>query len=412
VTGLPIKDGAVLARDGRIAEVGPAPELTLKYRQEAVTDFGDCVMIPGLINLHSHVELEDLSDIGPKETFIDWLTAVVARNRRLTPSDRLESARRGVRRLLAGGMTATADISRSGSGAAAMTEAGLHGVSFHEIVAVDEAGFSAAREDLSNRMSQAPAGPGRRIGISPHSPYALSAESIKNTIVLASRLNVPISIHVAESLAEVEMIKAGAGTLKSFFDGFIETGLPAAGTGLSPVAYLDALSALTGSTLAVHCVHVDENDIGILKSRDASVAVCPTSNAALGVGEAPIASLVRAGVRFGVGTDSAASNPSMDLFDDLRAVRDIAFRQSHGLIDITAERLLRLATVEAAEILGLGGEMGSLERGKRADMVVLRPPADRERDMMRGGRAAAVADWAAKDNIAATILGGEAVYKA
>jgi 5-methylthioadenosine/S-adenosylhomocysteine deaminase len=405
VAGPPVYDGAVLVRGEQIADIGRADRLLTKYPDVTVTDFEDGILIPGLINLHSHIELDALSNIGEMPAFTDWLTAVAARNRVRLPSDNLESARRGIKRLLAAGMTATADISRSGSGAEAMTEIGFHGLCFHEIVAVDNAGLAGALEDLRRRMDRTPAGPGRRVGISPHSAYSLSAGCLKEIVVMAGRTNTPTCIHVAETSEEVDMLKNGVGPLRTFFDRFIETQIPAQGTGLSPVAYLDSLMALTRSTLAVHCVHIDDRDAAILRARETAVAVCPISNSTLGVGEAPIALLEQSGISYGAGTDSAASNPHMDLFLDLRTVRDIARRQSGGAIDLTADRLLRLATIEAAGILSMETDIGSLETGKLADLAVLRPPTGVEATALN------IMDWATADDVVATILGGRLVYE-
>jgi aminodeoxyfutalosine deaminase len=301
-------------------------------------------------------------------------------------------------------MTATADISRWGSGAGAMAEAGLHGVCFHEMVAVDAAGFDAAFSELLERVEATVTAPGRRSGISPHSPYSLSAGTIKKLSAFAGASGLPACIHVAETLDEVEMIHRGSGPLSRFFARFIETGIPP-GTGLSPVAYLDSLSALGASTLAVHCVHIDQADVGLIKKQGTAVALCPSSNRLLSGKEAPVALLEQAGVRYGAGTDSAAGDTRLDLFEELRAVRQIARRQSGGAVEITADRLLRSATIGAAEILGLDDEIGSLAPGKLADMAVLRPP--------RGTATRAPADlvdWATRETVEATILGGEIVY--
>lgn len=400
VSGPAIDDGIVVVKDDRIVDIGSSTDKFSKYPDEQITDFGNAVIIPGLINLHSHIELEALADIQKQDTFSEWLKEVVARSRELTPDDWLDSARRGARRLLAGGMTAAADISRRGAGALAMAETGIRGVSFHEIVAVDERNFDAAFADLLDRMSLSPERVGMYRGISPHSPYSLSTGSIKKIVDFTRDSKTRLCIHIAETVDEVEMIENGSGPLKDFFGNFIETEIPAAGAGLSPVAYLDTLFALTDSTLAVHCVHINAADARIIEDRGTSVALCPTGNATLGAGVAPIALLAQSGIKFGPGTDSAAGNPHLDLFEDLRAIRDIADKQSNGAVQIPANDLLGMATIGAAEILGLENEIGSLAPGKLADMAVLQPPEDIT-------NITNVVDWATRNNVIATILGGK-----
>ncbi|MCL5292016.1 MAG: amidohydrolase family protein, partial [Actinobacteria bacterium] len=344
-----ITNGAILVRGERIGQIGSFDELKKEHPEEAVTEFGRVVLMPGLVNLHSHLELEALNDLAEPTSFLSWLERLVVRSQEMTGEDWLVSARRGVERSLAGGMTATADISRWGAGAVAMAEANLRGISFHEMVAVDLAGFSKAREDLIKRLGSAAEKPWRRAGISPHAPYSLSGGSIKKLIVMASDMGLPTAIHVAETADELSMIKDGSGALSAIFNSLIKTEIPRKGTGLSPVAYLDSLGALSSSTLAIHCVHLEPSDLYIIKKRGSAVVCCPTSNALLKTGEAPVALLLGNDVTFGLGTDSAASNPRMDIFDEMRAVRDEVARQSEGTLTVTSAELLRMATVRSEE---------------------------------------------------------------
>ena len=177
----------------------------------------------------------------------------------------------------------------------------------------------------------------------------------------------PFSLHLAESPGENELFMTGRGEFAEFVrsrrilpKGFVPPGL-------SAVAYASELGLLDGRTLAVHCVHVDEADIGILVRSGAGVCLCPRSNRRIGVGEAPVATLHAAGATLCLGTDSLASNDDLDLWAELRAVRALL------PTDIPLRDLLAMVTTHPAKVLGLGDEYGSLEAGKRAVWAVLPP---------------------------------------
>lgn len=271
------------------------------------------------------------------------------------------------------------------------------------MVAVDERGFSKALESLLERMGSFRKGRGRLVGISPHAPYSLSGTVIGKLARLARSMNAPLSIHVAETAEEEAMISKGSGALSLVFRSIIRTGIPLRGMGMSPVAFLDSLGALTEKTIAVHCVHVGETDIRLLRDRGCTAALCPTSNDLLGAGEAPVADLLEAGLGIAPGTDSAASNPSMDLFEEGRLLAAIAERQA-GRSLISSGDLLKMITIRPATFLGLDEEIGSLTPGKFADFVVLDgAPADANDPNPSA--------WAGKERVRQTFLGGRPSYE-
>jgi cytosine/adenosine deaminase-related metal-dependent hydrolase len=171
-------------------------------------------------------------------------------------------------------------------------------------------------------------------------------------------------MHVAESREEAEYLGTGGGDIPGRLYPAVGAGAPPrSGAARSPVAYLEALGALPPACLVVHAVHVDDADCRALRRQGAAVAHCPRSNAALAGGAAPVPALLAHGIPVGLGTDSLASADSLDLWDEMRAARD-----AHGL---PAGAVLRMATLGGAEALGVHAEVGTLEAGKRADLIAV-----------------------------------------
>jgi cytosine/adenosine deaminase-related metal-dependent hydrolase len=176
---------------------------------------------------------------------------------------------------------------------------------------------------------------------------------------------------VAESSDEVSLLGDGSGRLADLFRERGFAGDDWKPPGRSPVEHLKRLGALSANTLAVHCVHVDQRDRSSLQSSRATVVTCPRSNAALGVGTAPIPELMREGIPVAVGTDSLASAPDLDMFAEL-----CALRQQHP--DLSPAAALRMATLNGARALGFGDRLGSIEPGKLAELIVVPCPAGTE----------------------------------
>ncbi|MDQ4023960.1 MAG: amidohydrolase family protein, partial [Actinomycetota bacterium] len=302
VAGPPIQDGAVAIEDGRIAAVGPAAELGAGTRYE------EAVIVPGFVNAHSHLEYAVYAGFGDGLSFGPWILLHVERKAKLGPGEMEAIARLGAAQCLASGITTVGDASFSGSAAPACTDFGLRAIVYLEV-------FGRGPEQIAGRFAETREriadvlGDGVRLGISPHAPYTCSAELYAACL----ELGLPVATHLAESEAEQEWLAFGTGAWEAFAD------LLAEPTGETGIRHLARHGALSGSMTAAHCVIVDEDEIGLLAQHDVAVAHCPRSNALLGCGIAPLAALREAGARVGLGTDSPASAPSFDMFDEMRA---------------------------------------------------------------------------------------------
>lgn len=347
VDGPPIADGCVRWEDGRIVEVTEG---------RAERHFADAAILPGFVNAHSHLEYSRYAGFGDGQPFGPWIATHVARKALLDPPEMLALALQGVLDSLASGITTTADYSYSGAAATAALQLGLRSIVYLEVFAQDPA--DAERQYAEKRAAVEETNL-VRLGISPHAPYSCSVEVYRWCL----GLGVPVGTHLAESANENEWLLHGTGPLAPMAELLVPpTGLRAAAT-LEPVLGPDLLCA--------HCVELDNDEVALVAARDVPVAHCPRSNALLGCGIAPVAELRAAGARVGLGTDSPASAPSFDVFEEMRAAIYAARARERRPEALLATDALGLATVDAARALRLDEEVGTLTAGKRADLTVV-----------------------------------------
>jgi 5-methylthioadenosine/S-adenosylhomocysteine deaminase len=398
VAAPPIECGAVLiGRDGRIEAVGPDP---LVPRPAGVPgeSFPDAILIPGLVNAHTHLELTGF-DFGapPEPDFRTWIAGVRRVKETRNTDEFMDAVRTGVLECWAGGVTTVGDTGDTGSAIRALAELGGSGVVYQEVFGPHPSQVGQSLAGLQRRVDEL----GRwqtgrvRLGVSPHAPYTVSGPLYAAVAAWAEAEDLPIAVHLAESPAESELLGRGAGP---FAEAWRERGIPLPTMpGCSPVEWLDRHGVLDERTLCIHVVQAYQPDLERLGRRGASVAHCPLSNAAHGHGAAPLAGFLAQGIRVGLGTDSALSVGSPDLLAEARAAR--------GLAGLDADAALALATLGGAQALRLEREIGSLEPGKLGDCAVLLPRAS------AGGPAEQVLD-SRREDVVATFLGGRGVYRA
>jgi 5-methylthioadenosine/S-adenosylhomocysteine deaminase len=214
-------------------------------------------------------------------------------------------------------------------------------------------------------MGQAARGSLVRIGLSPHSPYSLSEELFAECNALVHGAALPCCIHAAESPDEVVLLSGGDGPLPALLYPAVAQAAPPRRLAGTPVAYLAALGALDGGPLLIHAVHVDGEDRRHMAAHGVRVAHCPRSNAALSGAVAPVPALLGEGIPVGLGTDALVSTPTLDLWDEMRAALAVHAGR------LTPAEVLEMATLGGARALGLADQAGSLEAGKRADLVAV-----------------------------------------
>jgi cytosine/adenosine deaminase-related metal-dependent hydrolase len=389
VTAPPVENGAVAIEDGRIVAVGPSSELGEGRR------FAGAAIVPGLVNAHSHLEYAVYAGFGDALPFAPWIAIHIARKGLIGVEDMEAIARLGAAECLASGITTVADASYSGAAATACADLGLRAIVYIEVFGAGtdqiETRFEAYRDRVGGALSERV-----RLGVSPHSVYSASVELWR----AAARLGLPMMTHFAESDGELEWVHGRSGP----FAGVITVDV-----GANSIRMLAESGLLSARVTAAHCVVVDEQEIDLLARHDVGVAHCPRSNALLGCGIAPVEELLAAGVRVGIGTDSPASTPSFDMFEEMRAAVALARLRSRRPDTMPAGRALELATIGSAAAIGLEQEIGSIERGKRGDLAVI--DLDGSPFVPWEDPAAAVVLGGSPGRVVTTLVDGEVRYE-
>jgi cytosine/adenosine deaminase-related metal-dependent hydrolase len=395
VDGPPIERGAVLiGADGRISAVGPDAAVP-RPRDTPAVQFDNAVILPGLINTHTHLELTGFAAQIPEREFATWIRRLRELKTTRTAAEYSAAARRGLAECYAAGVTTVADTGDSGAVIRVLAEAGGSGLAYQEVFgphpSQSEESLSGLRERVRELASLAT---GRvRIGVSPHAPYTVSGPLFGAVARWARAEGLPLAVHVAESQAETQFLLAGSGP---FAQAWLVRGIPLPpSAGFTPVRWLAEHRVLSDRCLCIHAVQIDPADIRLLADSGAAVAHCPLSNLAHGHGVAPLAALLEAGVRVGLGTDSEVSVGRPDLLAEARAAAAQA--------GLNPETVIELCTLGGARALGLDRETGSLTPGKWGDCVVIQ--------VARNDHPAEMVLHSSAPDVLGTYVGGREVYR-
>ena len=346
---------AVAITNGRVTDIMPAADARVKYQPSVAIERPNHVLLPGLINVHTHAAMtlfRGLADDLPLEM---WLKAGIwpAENRWVSAEMVRDGTELAIAEMLRAGITCFSDqyffpeiVAETAVDLQMRAVVGTPVVDFPNAWAGDAAECLSKGSDLVHD----PYADHPLIGtcFAPHSTYALSDESFLQLRVIADQLDTPVQIHLHETADEVaESVER---------------------TGKRPLQRLADLGLVNA---ALHAIHMNTAEIELLSAAGVSVAHCPKSNMKLGSGIAPLAAFRAAGVRVAIGTDSAASNNNLDILDELRVAALLTKAVSGDATELSAHAALRMATLDAAITLGLGQETGSIEAGKSADLTCI-----------------------------------------
>lgn len=369
--GRVIDNGEVLVSDGEIRAVGEG--LSASNPDEPVRDLGECALLPGFVNTHSHIEHTLSRNKVDGLNLWDWLAAV-GYNRHCQPDQAtlIDGSLLGLNELLASGVTCTADSSFSGVVAAeAMSQVGLRGIAYREIFGQSMGDtypehFARALDEICELQSKC--SPLVRVGLSPHAIYTSNSGLLELCADACAESGIPIAVHLAETAAEVDYSLYGTGPIA---DWRRRIGYEPMVTGTTPARYLRDMGLLRAGVCLAHCVHLDEEEIEMVAASGAGVAHCPRSNAYLGAGVAPIVQLMKAGAKLGLGTDGAGSCMRLDFFEEMRFALGIHRAFAEDASVLAAKQVIEAATIGGARSLGLDGLIGTIEPGKRADLIAI-----------------------------------------
>jgi len=368
ITQPPIENGTVVESGGSITYVGP--------RETAPAgndyDLGDAILLPGLINTHTHLELTAMRGFLEDCGFAGWIDKLRrSRNEVFDAEMLLDSARFGIIEGLEAGITTYADTCSSGVVMQAMTELGVRGIMYQEVFGPDPSQVTVAMGELEDRVALLDAQRDDLVdlGVSPHAPYTVSDALYDAAARFANARDLPLAMHIAESEPEHLLVTEGRG---DFADRWKRRGIPVGSRARSPIALLERHGALETGPLLIHCVRVDDHDIETMSRHRCAVAHCPASNAKFGHGIAPLLPMLAAGIRVGMGSDSVASNNRMDILDEARLAVLVHRAATRKHDAFGAHQALELATIGGARALNIADRVGSLEVGKDADLTAFR----------------------------------------
>jgi cytosine/adenosine deaminase-related metal-dependent hydrolase len=374
VSSPPREGGAIAVAEGRIVDAGSLERLRTEY-SAPVREFPGCVIMPGLVNAHSHMELTHFSswklrkgiDYSPR-TYVDWVIQVIKIRRSLTRSELEHSVMEGIRVSLECGTTTIGEIVSDQNLIPLYNSTDIYGRLYMEALGQEPARNASLLADIENTIISFADGRLMKPGISPHAPHTLAPGFLQDLAGLADGHSIPCVIHLSESREEASFMHDSSGKIAEILYPFAgwESYLPAPRRTTS-TAYLEGLGVLNPLTSVVHCVHITPDDAQILKKRGVTAILCPRSNERLAVGKAPALLLKKCGIPLALGTDSLASNDSLSLWDEMRFLH----REFPDVF--TPAEVLEMATLGSAGALHLESETGSLEKGKRADFLVVHP---------------------------------------
>ena len=334
------------------------------------------ILIPGLVNAHTHVELTALRGFLEGLDFRDWLRVLTSvRATVLDQEALLTSSLIGIHEGLLAGITTYADTTASGVPIFAMREMGVRGIGYIETFGPSATAAGESMKKLEQQVEDFRKHDTALVqtGVSPHAPYTVSAALFSRVAQFARANDLPVAVHVAESRAEVHFVRDGVGP---FADGLRARGIEVKAHQQSPIQFLASTGILDDTkALLIHCIQIDEVDADLIASRGATIVHCPVSNAKLGHGIAPLDLMMRSGIATGLGSDSVASNNRMDILTEARVAtlfQSIKLTKPDAL---SATASLELATIGGARALRLQNSIGTLEAGKDADMAIF--PIDR-----------------------------------
>lgn len=364
IPGVPsIGNGAIAISKGTILAVGTEDTIKKIFSSHRVTRLRNIVLLPGLVNLHTHLELPPLLNTIRAKSFSDWIINLIEAKKDLSKEDYLRSARENIDTLIHSGTTTVGEICTHGKSPALLRQSGIRSTVFHEIISMKPSLEPARLSSLIARPSSP-----MRAGLSPHSPYTVSESALRVIHQFGRKNDVRLSMHIAESKDEINLLQRYESGLERLYR-FAQWDLDQAPRGNSSFDYLERIGFLSPRLLAVHAVHVTKKDIELIRKSKISVAHCPRSNKETGVGTMPLKKFLDAGITVGLGTDSLASSPSLNMWDEMRYAYHI-----HRRSGISAEDIFRLATIGGAKALGLDKEIGTLWRGKKADIIAVPLP--------------------------------------
>jgi len=352
-----LENHALAVKDGRIVAILPSGEAHDRYQPGQRVALDRHILIPGLVNLHTHAAMSLMRGLADDLPLMDWLQKHIwpAEAAHLSAQFVLDGTRLACAEMLRGGITCFNDMYFfPEAAAAAASEFGMRAAIGITALEFPNPYGSDADDYLNKGLAVREHWRGQPLisfCLAPHAPYTVADATFERIRVLSDQLGLPVHCHVHETCREVADAIARDGQ--------------------TPLARLHRLGLLGPGFIGVHGIHLTDEEIDLLAATGSHIAHCPASNLKLACGFAPVAKIQRHGINVGLGTDSAASNNRLDLFGEMRLAALLAKGVSGDATALPARQALRMATLNGATALGLGRETGSIEPGKAADLCAV-----------------------------------------
>lgn len=376
INGKPIHDGMIVCDDdGCIVAVGEKKTLLKTYPDITVDDFPDHLMMPGLVNAHTHLDLLFFPNTGESPQFFNWLVSGWDHRKKMTPADRRHCLEEGMQQLLRAGTTSVGDVGQYVGVVSQAANSPLRMVLFPEILTGGDTSIMENYESAFQQLEEIMGSSSSRLtgGIAPYAAYTLSKNLLKVLTQQSREMKIPLKIHVAESFQEMQFFYESTGEIaeKLFPQMGWASQLPPEYR-KTPIQYLESIGFLEGKPTLVGCNHLSETDLQSIAKSGAKVIHSPRSNAYLKLGLPPLKKLLSLGIPVAIGTDGTSSLHSLSVWDEMRYMMD---HYPEGERPEPLD-LLKMATLHGARALGLEKSVGSLESGKMADLLLIRLPKE------------------------------------
>ncbi len=353
----PIEDGAVITAGGMIVESGPYQRVKKGFFGPE-QDLGDVLLLPALVNVHTHLELSCLKwRLTPTGSFVGWVKNLLRLRGQIRPEETVVAAQEALKEMWRRGISLLGDHGNTGLSVAVLREAPLDSVFFREVI--DFRGKSTLKEYLKENLAS-----GRvTYSLAPHAPYTVSPLLMQAIKSWTRKYGLPFSLHVAESPEEITFLKTGKGPIRELLAERGQWSASFVPPGLPPVFYLDQLGVLDQDTICVHLTQASSEELELLAQRGSRPCLCLRSNTFLGVGIPNVPLMLKLGLKPCLGTDSLASNDKLSIFAEMAAVAKF-------FPEIPADTILKMATIWGAQALKKK-DRGLIVRDMRADLLVI-----------------------------------------
>lgn len=374
ITKEPFNNGVVVVNGGNIEAVLTESDFEAEYPQLKARNFGDAVIMPGFINAHTHLETSIFKGLIDDQSNVSFILDVEKNYRRLNPEDTRTSNYMGLITAIGAGITTLGTMVLHDEAIQQINDSGIRASVFLEVKDMAEKDTKKTISGIENRFAKSKEAAGSlvQLGLAPSSCYSVGPKLFSAISDFSIREKIKLCVHLAESKPEYQFVKYGSTRLANDYRELMNwkdyLWQP---MGVSPTRYLNDWGVLETDLVAIHVAEVDNHDLDILEQHNVPVVSCSKHTAKFGGSFTPIGRLMDRKINFGIGTESLASSNNMDMFEEMRICLLLTRRQERLVKGFKSKTFVEAATIGGARVLGIEDQVGSLENGKLADIIVV-----------------------------------------